>query len=310
MLQVNVTQLHEANRDALSLAWVAGQDGTTVVRREAAAAAALIGHLNLNHPNSIQVLGAWESPLLTGGEAASRAEVVERLLSFAPTAVILADGVSPTPELIAGATRTHTPLMTSPAPAARVIEKLARYLSKALADSIERHGVCMDVLGLGVLITGDSGVGKSELGLELISRGHGLVADDVVEISLIAENTLEARCPPLLRDFLEVRGLGLLNIRTIFGETAVRPKMRLRLVAHLERPSKGALAPSDRLPLSELSEVILGTTLRKVIIPVAAGRNLAVLLEAAVRNYILLLRGVDSMAEFMARQRKAIDKDG
>ncbi len=310
MLQVNVTQLHEANRDALSLAWVAGQDGTTVVRREAAAAAALIGHLNLNHPNSIQVLGAWESPLLTGGEAASRAEVVERLLSFSPTAVILADGVSPTPELIAGATRTHTPLMTSPAPAARVIEKLARYLSKALADSIERHGVCMDVLGLGVLITGDSGVGKSELGLELISRGHGLVADDVVEISLIAENTLEARCPPLLRDFLEVRGLGLLNIRTIFGETAVRPKMRLRLVAHLERPSKGALAPSDRLPLSELSEVILGTTLRKVIIPVAAGRNLAVLLEAAVRNYILLLRGVDSMAEFMARQRKAIDKGG
>ncbi len=310
MLQVNVTQLHEANREALSLAWITGQDSETAVRREAAASAALIGHLNLNHPNSIQVLGAWEAPLLNAKDSASRTEFASRLLGVGPTAVILADCLAPTPELVAGAARTHTPLMTSPAPAARVIEKLARYLSKALAESTERHGVCMDVLGLGVLITGDSGVGKSELGLELISRGHGLVADDVVEISRIAENTLEARCPALLKDFLEVRGLGLLNIRTIFGETAVRPKMRLRLVVHLERPSKGTPVPAERLPLSELSEEILGSTVRKVIIPVAAGRNLAVLLEAAVRNYILLLRGFDSMAEFMARQRNAIDKDG
>jgi len=310
MLQVNVTQLHDANREALSLAWVAGQDGETSVRREAAASAALIGHLNLHHPNSIQVLGTWDAKLLSAGESASRAEFVSRLLGARPTAVILADGVHPSAELVDGATRTHTPLMTSPMPAARVIEKLSRYLSKALAESTERHGVCMDVLGLGVLITGDSGVGKSELGLELISRGHGLVADDVVEISRIAENTLEARCPALLKDFLEVRGLGLLNIRTIFGETAVRPKMRLRLVAHLERPSKGTPLPAERLPLSELSEEILGTTLRKVIIPVAAGRNLAVLLEAAVRNYILLLRGVDSMAEFMERQRRAMDREG
>src|SRR5207244_13111747 len=104
------------------------------------------------------------------------------------------------------------------------------------AESTERHGVFMDVLGLGVLITGESGVGKSELGLELISRGHGLVADDIVEISRIAANTLDGRCPPMLRDFLEVRGLGLLNIRTIFGETAVRPKMKLKQIAHLEKP--------------------------------------------------------------------------
>jgi len=310
MLQVNVTQLHEDNREALSLAWVAGRDGTGVVRREAAASAALIGHLNLNHPNSIQVLGAWEAPALAPPDAGARADFAARLLGPGPAAVIVADGIEPTRELLEGAARGGIPLMTSPAPAARVIEKLGRYLSKALAESTERHGVCMDVLGLGVLITGDSGVGKSELGLELISRGHGLVADDVVEISRIAANTLEARCPALLKDFLEVRGLGLLNIRTIFGETAVRPKMRLRLVAHLERPAKAAPSPVERLPLSELSEEILGTTLRKVIIPVAAGRNLAVLLEAAVRNYILQLRGVDSTAEFMARQRDAIEKGG
>jgi HPr kinase/phosphorylase len=167
----------------------------------------------------------------------------------------------------------------------------------------------MDVLGLGVLITGESGVGKSELGLELISRGHGLVADDVVEISRIAVGTLEGRCPPMLMDFLEVRGLGLLNIRTIFGETAVRRKLKLRLIAHLARPLAGGRDPAERLPLAAQSEEILGVTVAKVIIPVAAGRNLAVLVEAAVRNQILKLRGIDSMVEFMARQQREIEND-
>src|ERR1041385_3817291 len=293
MPQVNVAQLHDDNRVALSLAWIAGRDSGTAVRSDAAAAAALIGHLILSHPNSIQVIGAYEAGIVAG--------FVERLFESQPAAVIVADGVAPPQALVDAATQTHTPLFTSPLPAPQVIEKLARYLAKLLAESIERHGVFMDVLGLGVLITGESGVGKSELGLELISRGHGLVADAVVEISRIAVNTLEGRCPPMLKDFLEVRGLGLLNIRTIFGETAVRRKMKLRLVAHLERQAIGR-DPTERLPLAALSEDILGVTVGKVIIPVAAGRNLAVLVEAAVRNQILKLRGIDSMAEFVARQ--------
>ena len=296
MLQVNVARLHEDNREALSLAWVAGREGGTAVRREAAAAAELIGHLNLTHPNSIQVIGAYEAGIVAG--------FVERLFESAPAAVIVADGVAPPQPLIDAATRSRTPLFTSPLPAPRVIEKLARYLAKALAETVERHGVLMDVLGLGVLITGESGVGKSELGIELISRGHGLVADDVVQLSRIAANALEGRCPPMLKDFIEVRGLGLLNIRTIFGETAVRRKMKLRLIAHLEKPVPGGGDPSERLPLAELSEEILGVTVRKVIIPVAAGRNLAVLVEAAVRNEILKLRGIDSTAEFLARQKQ------
>ena len=295
MLQVNVARLHDDNREALSLAWIAGRDGGTAVRREAAAAASLIGHLNLTHPNSIQVIGAYE--------AGTVADHVERLFESHPAALIVADGVAPPAQLVSAAARTHTPLFTSPLPAPHVIEKLARYLAKALAESIERHGVFMDVLGLGVLITGESGVGKSELGIELITRGHGLVADDVVEISRFAGGTLEGRCPAMLKDFIEVRGLGLLNIRTIFGETAVRRKMKLRLIAHLERPHPGARDPTERLPLAALSEEILGVTVRKVIIPVAAGRNLAVLVEAAVRNEILKLRGIDSTAEFLARQQ-------
>jgi len=301
MLQVNVARLHDDNREALSLAWVAGREGGTAVRREAAAAASLIGHLNLTHPNSIQVIGAYEAGIVGG--------FIERLLESQPAAVIVADGVAPPQPLVDAAARTRTPLFTSPLPAPQVIEKLARYLAKLLAETTERHGVFMDVLGLGVLITGESGVGKSELGLELISRGHGLVADDVVTISRLAANALEGRCPPMLKDFIEVRGLGLLNIRTIFGETAVRRKMKLRLIAHLERPQPGRRDPAERLPLAELSEEILGVTVRKVIVPVAAGRNLAVLVEAAVRNEVLKLRGIDSTAEFLARQKQQMNKE-
>src|SRR4051812_12946619 len=204
MLQVEVARLHDDNREALSLAWVAGRGGSASVRREAAASASLIGHLNLTHPNSIQVIGAYEAGTVAG--------FIDRLLAAAPAAVIFADGVPPPAALVESADRAGVALFTSPYPAARVIEKLSRYLAKQLAESGERHGVFMDVLGLGVLITGESGVGKSELGLELISRGHGLVADAVVEISRIAPNPLGGRCPPMLRDFLEVRGLGLLNI--------------------------------------------------------------------------------------------------
>jgi HPr kinase/phosphorylase len=125
-------------------------------------------------------------------------------------------------------------------------------VSRQLAETGTLHGVFMDVLGMGVLITGDSGVGKSELGLELISRGHGLVADDVVDVSRIGSDTLEGRCPELLKDFLEVRGLGLLNIRTVFGETACRRKMRLKLIVHLQKPTPGV--PGRGAPAARCAE--------------------------------------------------------
>jgi HPr kinase/phosphorylase len=300
MQQVDVKRLHEDNREALALAWIAGRNADTFVRRDPATSAALIGHLNLTHPNRIQVAGADEAAALAG--------LTESLFNATPAALILADDLPAPPALRERAERSATPLFTTPLPAARVIEKLARYLAKTLAERTERHGVLMDVLGLGVLITGDSGVGKSELGLELISRGHGLVADDMVEISRLAGDTLEGRCPAVLKDFIEVRGLGLLDVRTIFGETAVRPKMKLRLIAHLDKPAAaGSRDAAERLPLAEQYEDILGVTVRKVVIPVAAGRNLAVLLEAAVRNYILQLRGIHSGAEFVARQKRAMD---
>ncbi|HVQ61224.1 MAG TPA: HPr(Ser) kinase/phosphatase [Burkholderiales bacterium] len=307
MLQISVAQLYEDNREKLGLAWIGDRaGGSTLLRRDRSEVASLVGHLNLIHPNRVQVLGNHEIAHLAGFEEADLFRMLGNLFAVHPAAIVIADGAPADVRLLKAAEASGVAVLISDAPGAQLIDRLRRYLGKALAETAERHGVCMDVLGLGVLITGDSGVGKSELALELISRGHGLVADDVVEVSRIATSTLECRCPPMLKDFLEVRGLGVLNIRTIFGETAVRPKMNLRLIVQLDRPGT---TESERLPLHELSEDILGVAVRKVVIPVAAGRNLAVLLEAAVRNYILQLRGIHSTAEFMERQRAEIKKN-
>jgi HPr kinase/phosphorylase len=186
-----------------------------------------------------------------------------------------------------------------------VIDILRAYLSKHFADRASMHGVFMDILGLGVMITGESGLGKSELGLELISRGNGLVADDAVDIYRINQTTLEGRCPDLLQNLLEVRGIGLLDIRAIFGETAVRRKMRLKLIVHLVR-RETLERDYDRMPHEPLIQDILGVPVRKVVIQVVAGRNIAVLVEAAVRNTILQLRGINTYEEFAERQRQAM----
>lgn len=310
MLQISVARLHEDNREKLGLAWLAGRPGgAEFVRRDVGDSVALVGHLNLIHPNCIQVIGSHEAAYLASFDQGAFQQLLASLFAARPSAVIIADGITPDARLIDSAERAGTAVFGSPRTAAQIIEHLRHVLGKTLADSTSLHGVFMDVLGLGVLITGDSGVGKSELALELISRGHGLVADDVVEITRIATTALEGRCPPMLKDFLEVRGLGVLNIRTIFGETAVRPKMNLKLIVHLYRPAQAGAPEAERLPLHEMSEDILGIPVRKVMIPVAAGRNLAVLLEAAVRNCILQLRGIHSMEDFMVRQRAELGKN-
>lgn len=310
MQQISVARLYEDNREKLGLAWVGGQrGGNALVRRDVADAPALVGHLNLIHPNRLQVLGALEARHLASFDDAALRQMLDTLFSAKPAAIVHTDSVRPDWRLLAAAEHAEVAVFGSELPSATIINNLRRYLGKALADSTTLHGVCMDVLGIGVLITGDSGAGKSELGLELISRGHGLVADDAVDIARIDMNTLECRSPPMLKDFLEVRGLGVLNIRTIFGETAVRPKMNLRLIVHLEKPTQaGGLTPAERLPLHDVSEDILGMRIRKVVIPVAAGRNLAVLLEAAVRNHILQLRGIHSTEEFVARQQAEMQR--
>jgi len=202
--------------------------------------------------------------------------------------------------------RAQLPLFATRESSAFVIDLLRAYLSKHFAERTSMHGVFMDILGMGVMITGESGLGKSELGLELISRGNGLVADDAVDLFRINQTTLEGRCPELLQNLLEVRGIGLLDIRAIFGETAVRRKMRLKLIVHLVR-KETMEREYERMPAQPLTQDVLGIPVRKVIIQVVAGRNIAVLVEAAVRNSILQLRGIDTYADFVARHHKAME---
>ncbi len=304
-----VAQLFERNRERLELSWVCGALNRAIsIPQDNVSPADLVGHLNLIHLDRIQVIGAPEVAWATRHKAGERRSHMLGVIAAHPPALIVADGCEVSANLREACESSGTPLFSTPQSAAVVIDALRLYLSRQLAETITLHGVFMDVLGMGVLITGDSGAGKSELGLELISRGHGLVADDVVEVSRVGHDALEGRCPELLKDFLEVRGLGLLNIRTVFGETACRRKMKLRLVVHLQKPMTG-VPEAARLPLDAQNENILGIPIRRVAIPVAAGRNLAVLLEAAVRTTILQFRGIDSMTEFVERQQRALEDD-
>jgi HPr kinase/phosphorylase len=311
MPQLSIARLFEDNEDKLKLEWVAGEGGgakelDSELTRDSSKG--LIGHLNFIHPNLIQVLGASEVDYLNGLDPARCARTLAEVATRDLACFIVA-GVARVPEpLAAVAQQTQTPLFLSPVSSVELMWMLRPYLARALAESSAVHGVLLDVLGMGVLITGDSGVGKSELALELVSRGSGLVADDVVELYRVGPETVEGRCPELLKDFLEVRGLGVLDIRTIFGEAALRPRKNVKLIVHLERPSGLDAPPMERLPLKPGSEQLMGVEIRKVTIPVAAGRNLAVLTEAAVRNYVLQLRGFDSTREFIARQSSELDR--
>lgn len=312
MSQVNIRQLFEDKQQRLQLSHVAGADGTDRVidsDRVNASNNGLVGHLNLIHPNWIQVLSETELDYLRNLEAEARASAFRKIKQSVTTCLIVAGTEDIPVELSAFADQSHIPLFRSPKPSVHLMWLIRHYLAKELAESTTRHGVFLDVLEVGVLITGESAIGKSELGLELITRGNGLIADDIVELHRIAPDTLEGRCPELLRDFLEVRGLGVLNIRTMFGETAVRRKKNLKLIVNLHRPQSGDLSQMERLPLNASHQEILGVSISTVNIPVVAGRNLAVLVEAAARNFVLLQRGFDSMQEFILRHDQMLADD-
>ncbi|MDP1654765.1 MAG: HPr(Ser) kinase/phosphatase [Hylemonella sp.] len=307
---VSAEVMFEEFRHRLRWEWVAGLGASErrfdeVAVRAARSGADLVGYLNYIHPYRVQVLGEREVAYLTNATPGDCERRVTRITTLEPPVLVLADGQAAPPGLIAMCEQAQIPMFATPDSSAYVIDVLRSYLSKHFADRTSMHGVLMDILGLGVLITGESGLGKSELGLELISRGHGLVADDAVDLYRINQATIEGRCPELLRNLLEVRGIGLLDIKAIFGETAVRRKMRLKLIVHLVR-RETLERDYERIPYEPLTQDVLGIPVRKVVIQVVAGRNLAVLVEAAVRNTILQLRGIDTYQEFVERHHKAM----
>jgi HPr kinase/phosphorylase len=311
---ISADALFEAQRQTLRWEWVAGHahperrfDDAAV--RDAGSSADLVGYLNYIHPYRVQIVGRREVAYLVDVPPEDQERRIARIVTLEPPVLIVADGQAPPDRLVAMCDRAEIPLFVTQAAAGHVIDVVRGYVSQHFAERTTRHGVFMDILGLGVLLTGESGLGKSELGLELISRGHGLVADDAVDIYRTSQTSLEGRCPDLLQNLLEVRGIGLLDIKAIFGETAVRRKMRLHVIVHLVRQSTME-REFERLPYEPLYEEILGQPVRKVAIAVDAGRNLAVLVEAAVRNTVLQLRGIDTYAEFVKRHQLAMERGG
>jgi len=312
--------LFEAHREALHWEWIAGHahperrfDEKAI--RDARSAADLVGYLNYIHPYRVQIVGRREVAYLTSAAAGAGAGAdddtcerrISRIVTLEPPVIIVADDQPAPDRLVAMCDRAEIPLFVTQESAGHVIDVVRGYLGRHFAERTTRHGVFMDILGLGVLLTGESGLGKSELGLELVSRGHGLVADDAVDIFRTSQTTLEGRCPELLQNLLEVRGIGLLDIKAIFGETAVRRKMKVQLIVHLVHQSTME-REFERLPYAPLYEEVLDIPVRKVVIAVYAGRNLAVLVEAAVRNTVLQLRGIDTYQEFIARHQKAMEQ--
>ncbi|HMM84740.1 MAG: HPr(Ser) kinase/phosphatase [Gammaproteobacteria bacterium] len=304
--------LFEEHRAALRWQWIAGhahpeRPFAEVAIREAGSPADLIGYLNYIHPYRVQLVGRREVAYLADASAEVQERRIQRIVTLEPPVIVVADDQVPPEKLVALCDRAEIPLFVTQEPAGHVIDVLRAYLSQLFAERTTRHGVFMDILGLGVLLTGESGLGKSELGLELISRGHGLVADDAVDLYRVSQTAIDGRCPELLMNLLEVRGIGLLDIKAIFGETAVRRKMRLKLIVHLVR--KETLEREfERLPHEPMYEEVLGVPVRKAVIAVDAGRNLAVLVEAAVRNTVLQLRGIDTYQEFIERHQRAMER--
>ena len=269
---------------------------------------ALAGFHDYLQPARILVFGESEVRYLERLAPDARSEVIDAVCSHDIPCVLITGGWAPPPELLAAAARHRLPLLRTPVATPLAIARVGALLDDALAVRKVVHGVLIDILGLGVLITGESGMGKSECALDLVVRGHRLVADDAVEVRRRGENEIIGTCPELTRHHMEVRGLGVINIRDLFGVAATRLSKRVELVVQLERwdPSR----EYDRLGIDEKTYELFQVKIPVIHMPVAPGRSLAILVEVAARNQLLRSRGLNAARDLALRlDRELQDAD-
>jgi HPr kinase/phosphorylase len=304
--RISARELFDQLNERLALRWLTpGQRGgeRTLERGEQQTRRpSLAGYLNVIHPNKVQIIGSAELAWLDTLDARQRWETLERIIGLAPMALVISQNQVCPPDLRSIAEESGTAVWVSARRGYELLNLLQYHMALALAPQVSLHGVFMEIFSVGVLVTGESGVGKSELALELISRGHRLVADDAPEFTQIAPDVLDGTCPDMLQDMLEVRGLGVMNIRQMFGDTAVKRNKYLRLIVQLVRVHDASVNAMTRLTGETASPCrVLDLEVPVFQLPVAAGRNLAVLTEAAVRLHMLRAKGLDPAAAFLAR---------
>jgi HPr kinase/phosphorylase len=268
---------------------------------------ALAGFTNYIHPGRLQIVGQSEIWFLGQLETEKRREAIGHLALESISCVLVTKGLQPPPEMIEAADIAGLPLIGTPLVSSIAISLVTDYLQEQLAPRVIRHGVLMDVSGLGVLIEGASGIGKSECALDLVARGHRLVSDDVVEVRRIGQDRLVGCAPELLREHLEIRGLGIINIRDLFGVSAVSQAKNIDLSIKLERWDEASEV--ERLGIDAQAVEILGVNIPQVLIPVSPGRNLSTLVETAVRVQMLRARGHDAAQSFVARHTELLESE-
>jgi len=303
---VTAGELYDDLAARLQLRWVAGAQGRERAlesgeRRERRPSR--VGYLNIIYPNQVQIVGREELRYLDALDAEARRGTIAKIIEYAPVALVLTRDQDVPDDLRQAAEADGIPVWISPLRGHELLTHLQYQLARQLARRITLHGTLLEVHSIGVLIMGEAGSGKSELALELITRGHRLIADDAPEFTQIAPDLLDGTCPELLRDMLEVRGLGVLNVREMYGHTAVKRNKYLRLI--IELVPFGELSSSD--PMQRLTGIatrrrVLDVDVPQITLPVAPGRNLAVLVEAAVRQHILKSQGIDPAQIFLDRQ--------
>lgn len=299
-------------KDKLGLHWLSGEsfkhpsiDISPTNNQEQS----LIGHVNFIRPHIIQVLGEAELRYIEAMRDNARHDAIQQLFSGEALIILISKAQQPSSELLNESEKMNVPMLNSTLNSELLIETLHYYLNELLAKKTSLHGVFMEVMGIGVFITGKSSIGKSELALELLNRGQRLIADDAPQFSRLSPDTILGSCPEALRDFLEVRGLGILNIRAIFGDSVIKKNKYLRLIIQLKDINKWQDGEIDRLTGSQHTRNILGVDIPEIILPVAPGRNLAVIVEAAARNHILQAKGYDSSLDFIERQQNLINNN-
>jgi HPr kinase/phosphorylase len=260
---------------------------------------ALTGFFKVFDHNRVQILGSAEYTYLCEQPESVRDHKIEEFFSHCPAAVVLSGGFEGFPTMKEAAERHGVPLFRSKETTSPFMAALIAFLNVQLAPRITRHGVLVEVYGEGLLLLGDSGVGKSETAIELIKRGHRLIADDAVEISRVSDITLVGRAPEIIRHYMELRGIGIIDIRRIYGTGAVKESEKIQVIVKLEHWVQGKMY--DRMGLENEYEEILGIKIPSITIPVRPGRNLAVILEIAAMNFRLKKMGYNTAEEFSRR---------